>query len=69
MRYFIKDESQEEAQNDSNSSSKSKFQDTKEQSQDSQNYLSKMVVKPWEELLFNKDRHGLGYYKGKTLIS
>jgi hypothetical protein len=46
--------------------SKSKFQDTKEQSQDSQNDLSKMVVRPWEELLFNKDRHGLGYDKGNN---
>jgi hypothetical protein len=63
---FIKDESQEEAHNDNNNSSKSKFQDTKEQSQDSQNDLSKMVVRPWEELLFNKNRHGLGYDKGNN---
>jgi hypothetical protein len=65
-RKFIKDESQEEAHNDSSSSSKSKYQDTKEQSPDSQNDLSKMVVRPWEELLFNKDQHGLGYEKGNN---
>jgi hypothetical protein len=60
---FIKYESQEEAQSDNINSSKSKFQDTKEQSQDSQNDLSKMVVRPWEEFSFNKNRWGLGYNK------
>ena len=60
---FIKDKSQKEAQHDNSSSSKSKFQDTKEQSQDSQNDLSKMFVRPREELSFNKDRNSLGYDK------
>ena len=29
--------------------------------EDKQNELSKKVIRPWEEISFNKDRHGLGY--------
>jgi hypothetical protein len=52
---FIKDEL--EAQIDSINNNK--CEELKEQ----QNDLSKMVVIPWEELSFNKNRHDLGYDK------
>jgi hypothetical protein len=58
---FVKDESQEEAQNDSNNNNKC------EEAKEQQNDLSKMFVRPWEELSFNKNRHGLGYDKRKKL--
>jgi hypothetical protein len=57
---FVKEEPEEEAQNDNRSNNKS--EETKEQ----QNNLSKMFVRPWEELSFNKDRHGLRYDKGNN---
>ena len=56
-----KDESKKDAQNDNNNINK--CEEVKEQSQSD---LSKMFVRPWEELSFNKDRHGLGYDKNNT---
>jgi hypothetical protein len=50
---LVENESEEVAHNESNTNKK--FEDTKAQSQDSQNDLSKMVVRPWEELSFNKN--------------
>jgi hypothetical protein len=50
--------------------SKCEFEVTKEniyeEHQEVQNDLSKMIVRPWEELQFNKNRHGLGYDKGNN---
>jgi hypothetical protein len=50
---LVENESQAEAQSDS-SNNKCEFEDTKEKHQELQNDLSKMIVRPWEELLFNK---------------
>jgi len=47
---FVENESKEAIHNESNNDKKFEAQ-----SQDSQNYLSKMVVRPWEELMFNKN--------------
>jgi hypothetical protein len=52
----FKDEFQKEAQN--NSSDNNKCEEIKEYSQ---NHLSKKFVRPWEELHFNRNHHGLGY--------
>jgi hypothetical protein len=30
-----------------------------------QHDLSKRIIRPWEELQFNRNRHGLGYEKKK----
>jgi hypothetical protein len=66
---FVEDESQAEAQSDSNNS-KCEFEVIKkniyEEHQEVQNDLSKMIFIPWEELQFNKNRHGLGYDKGNN---
>jgi hypothetical protein len=53
---YSKDESKKDAQNDNNNINK--CEEVKEQSQSD---LSKMFVRPWEELSINKYRHGLGY--------
>jgi hypothetical protein len=56
---LVENESLAEAQSDSSSSRKCECEEH-------QNDLSKMIVKPWEEFLFNKNRHGLGYGKGNS---
>jgi hypothetical protein len=56
-----KDESEKDTQNDSNNINK--CEEVKEQSQRD---FSKMFVRPWEELSFKKDQHGLGYDKSNN---
>jgi hypothetical protein len=63
---LVEEESEEVAHNESNGNNKCENEDTKEEHQELQNDLSKMIVRPWEELSFNKDRHGLGYDKGNN---
>jgi hypothetical protein len=61
---LVEKESEEVAHNESDNNKK--FEDTKYESQDSQKYISKMFVKPWEELSFNKNQHGLRYDKANN---
>jgi hypothetical protein len=75
---LLKDESQAEdvkAQNDTKSNiseceldfsfevTKENIHECLEEHQQVQNDLSKIIVRPWEELQFNKNQHGLGYEK------
>jgi hypothetical protein len=62
----VEDESEEVAHNESNNNNKCEFEDTKEDHQELQNDLSKMFVRPWEELSFNKKRHVFGYDKSNN---
>jgi hypothetical protein len=56
---LVENESEEVAQNENNNNME--FEDTKKKVNIHKNDLSKMVVRPSEELMFNKNRHGLGY--------
>ena len=52
-------QSMNETHNNNNKNGKTNYEKEKEQHQE----LSKKVVKPWEEITFNKNNYGLGYNK------
>jgi hypothetical protein len=51
---LVEDESQEGANNESRSNNKCEFEDIKQEHQELQNDLNKMIVRPWEEFSFKK---------------
>jgi hypothetical protein len=63
---LIEEESEEVAKNENNDNNKCEFENSKEEHQELQSDISKMIVRPWEESPFNKNRYGLDYNRGNN---